>query len=126
MMYMEKAADGNLQNNKISLFVLLIEMLCILGKTIFRGERQYRRITESAAMRFERMMEKVVEDIEREEDEQERKRIRADGNRQPNKEINLTDEEKRSRILAEAQKRMQMSMKSVRLLRLPYPRGIFF
>lgn len=101
-------------------------MLCILGKTIFRGERQYRRITESAAMRFERMMEKVVEDIEREEDEQERKRIRADGNRHRNKEINLTDEEKRSRILAEAQKRMQMSMKSVRLLRLPYPRRIFF
>ncbi len=77
-------------------------------------------------MRFERMMEKVVEDIEREEDEQERKRIRADGNRLRNKEINLTDEEKRSRILAEAQKRMQMNMKSVRLLRFPYPRGIFF
>jgi len=91
----------------------------ILGKTIFRGERQYRRITESAAMRFERMMEKVVEDIEREEDEQEKKRIRADGNRHRNKEINLTDEEKRSRILAEAQKRMQMNMKSVRLLTLP-------
>lgn len=83
------------------------------GKTIFRGERQYRRITESAAVRYERMMEKVVEDIEREEDEQERKRSRADGDRRHKKGINLTDEEKRSRILAEAQKRMQMNMKSV-------------
>lgn len=58
-------------------------------------------------------MEKVVEDIEREEDEQERKRSRADGDRRHKKGINLTDEEKRSRILAEAQKRMQMNMKSV-------------
>ncbi|KAI9551569.1 hypothetical protein GHT06_021902 [Daphnia sinensis] len=83
------------------------------GKTIFRGERQYRRITESAAVRYERMMEKVVEDIEREEDEQERKRLRADGDRRSKKGINLTDEEKRSRILVEAQKRMQMNMKSI-------------
>lgn len=87
--------------------------LIFLGKTVFRGERQYRRITESAAVRYERMMEKVVEDIEREEDEQERKRLRADGDHRRNKEINLTDEEKRCRILAEAQKRMQMNMKSV-------------
>ncbi|XP_057378960.1 uncharacterized protein LOC130701035 [Daphnia carinata] len=83
------------------------------GKTIFRGERQYRRITESAAVRYERMMEKVVEDIEREEDEQERKRLRGDGDRRNKKGINLTDEEKRSRILVEAQKRMQMNMKSI-------------
>ena len=98
--------------------VLLNVMPYVIGKTVFRGERQYRRITESAAMRFERMMEKIVEDIEREEDEQERKRIRVDGNRYHNREINLTDEEKRSRILAEAQKRMQTNMKSVRFLML--------
>ena len=55
-----------------------MECLLILGKNIFRGERQYKRITASAALQFVSMMEKFVEDIEREV-EQERKRIRSDG-----------------------------------------------
>lgn len=62
-------------------------------------------------MRYERMMEKLVEDIEREEDEQERKRTRAEGSRHKN--VNLSDEERRCKVLTEAQKRMQANMKSV-------------
>jgi CRISPR/Cas system-associated endonuclease Cas3-HD len=65
------------------------------------------------------MMEKIVEDIEREEDEQERKRKKLDSRR----EFNLTDEEKRSRIHAEALKRMEetvSNMKGVSLLLLNF------
>lgn len=87
-------------------------IVIILGKTIFHGERQYRRISENAAMRYEHMMEKLVEDIEREEDEQDRKRTKAEGGRL-NTSSNLTDEEKRSRVHAEVQKRMQANIKSV-------------
>ena len=83
-----------------------------LGKTIFHGERRYRRISENAAMQYERMMEKLMEDIEREEDEKERKRTRTEGG-QRKMEANLMDEEKQCRVLAEAQKRMQANMKSV-------------
>lgn len=57
-------------------------------------------------------MEKLVEDIEREEDEQDRKRTKAEGGRH-NTNSNLTDEEKRSRVHAEVQKRMQANIKSV-------------
>lgn len=87
-------------------------MIIFIGKTVFHGERQYRKISESATMHYERVMEKLIDDIEREEDEQDRKRTRADGGRlQLTK--NLTDEEKRSKILDEAQKRMRANMKSV-------------
>lgn len=58
-------------------------------------------------MRYERMMEKIVEDIEREDEEQERKRTRAEGNR------NSSIEDRRFRIQSEAQKRMQANMKTV-------------
>jgi len=48
----------------------------------------------------------MIEDIERQEDEQERKRVRIEGKIQQHR-SNLTDEEKRNWILAEATKRMQ-------------------
>ena len=93
------------------------------GKSVFHNERHYRRISENSAVRYERMMEKFVEDIEREEDEQERKRKKPDGYH--HKEFNLTDEEKRFRILAEARKRMEESVSTTKgvsllfFLRLP-------
>ncbi len=62
-------------------------------------------------MRYERMMEKFVEDIEREEEEQERKRTRAEVGR--HKTVSLSDEERRCKVLTEAQKRMKANMKSV-------------
>lgn len=107
---MEKTTDGI----PIYSFLLPIRSIIstILGKTIFRGERQYRRISENAAMQYERMMEKLVEEIEREEDEQDRKRTKADSGRR-NISSNLTDEEKRNRVHAEVQKRMQANIKSV-------------
>ena len=48
----------------------------------------------------------MIEDIERQEDEQERKRVRIEGKIQQHR-SNLTEEEKRNWILAEATKRMQ-------------------
>ena len=56
------------------------------------------------------MMEKLLEDIEREEDEQERKRKKFDSRQ----EFNLTDEEKRSKIVAEARKRMDESVSNMK------------
>ena len=44
------------------------------GKTSFRSERYYRKTVENVASDYERMMEKIVEDVERETDEEERKR----------------------------------------------------
>lgn len=57
-------------------------------------------------------MEKIVEDIEREEDEQDRKRTRTEGGRRQI-EVNLTDEEKRRRIHEEAHRRIQTNLKTV-------------
>lgn len=72
---------------------------------MFHSERQYRRISEGASIRYERLMEKMMEEIERQEDEQERKRSRgADGKMAHS---NLTDEEKRNKIHAEVIKRME-------------------
>ena len=69
-------------------------------------------MSEGASVRYERLMEKMVEDIERQEDEQERKRSRTEGGGRPN----MTDEEKRSWIFAEATRRMEAhsDSKSVR------------
>ena len=55
-------------------------------------------------------MEQVVETIEREEEEQYRKRSRSDSNRFQN----LTDEEKRDRIHTEARKRIEKNMQSMK------------
>ena len=112
MIYMEKTADGIADIKYAFARPCKHWIFNSLGKAIFRGERQHRRLSESAAMRYERMMEKIVEDIEREEDEQDRKRIRDEGGRRK-QEVNLTDEEKRRRIHEEAHKRMQTSLKTV-------------
>ena len=37
-------------------------------KTLFRSERYYRKTVENVASDYERMMEKIVEDVERETD----------------------------------------------------------
>lgn len=58
------------------------------------------------ASKYERIMEQVVETIEREEEEQDRKRSRSGGTRYQN----LTDEEKRIKIQTEARKRIEKTM----------------
>ena len=76
-------------------------------KTLFRSERYYRKTVENVASDYERMMEKIVEDVERETDEEERKRRRINGNRS---DFNLTDEEKSRKIQVEARKRMEQAL----------------
>ena len=77
------------------------------GKTLFRSERYYRKTVENVASDYERMLEKIVEDVERETDEEERKRRRINGNRS---DFNLTDEEKSRKIQVEARKRMEQAL----------------
>jgi hypothetical protein len=52
-------------------------------------------------------MEKIIEDVERETDEEERKLRRINGNRLH---FNLTDEEKTRKIQVEARKRMDQAL----------------
>lgn len=76
------------------------------GKKVFHSERHYRRMSESASVRYERLMEKMMEDLERQEEEQERKRMRRSSDGRLERPPNLTDEEKRLRIHAEAAKQL--------------------
>ena len=76
---------------------------------MFHSERHYRRISDNASLRYERLMEKMIEDIERQEEEQERKRMKRSDDGQSSK---PSEEEKRMRIHAEATKRMAANSSS--------------
>lgn len=77
------------------------------GRSMFRSERFHRKASDGSVFEFERQMEKMVDDVERETDLRERQRRRHNGSAGC-----LSDEERRSSIIAEAQKRMQQVLSS--------------
>ena len=72
-----------------------------IGKTNFRSERYYRKWTQSAESDYSEMLEKILEDVQREQEQKEKQTERVS---------NLTDEEKRCTIQQDAQKRMENAM----------------
>ena len=78
------------------------------GQTVFRSERYYWRASESAACDYERMMEKIVDDVEREAEERQRKRRRIGGT--ANSHHHLTEEQTQLEIQTETRKRLEQML----------------